>query len=236
MANDNGQFDPFANLRRQEVFDPATGQSFGGALPLNLFRPATEDTPFDPVDIVMRSLVPRNVGDLPGGPSRTRISDEFRFAPNARFVSTGDIDRLFTTDPRTGDVNERVLSIKGGFAPGTLGSSLQELLQNIVRGTGRFGGGGALPSKEDLLDPRLADINEQVQAAQQQILNRFASLGRSSAGSVTQELLNQLALGGTRERQRATGDVDTLLATLGLNQQTQLQNLITTIVQALSGL
>ncbi len=116
----------------------------------------------------------------------------------------------------------------------TLQPILQQLMQQLGIG-GQGGGGFGGPSRADLLDPRLADIQEQLTSQERRVGQAAASGGRDVSGSVFQDALAQLAGGAQKERQRATGDVDTLLAQLGLGQQGLLQQLLLGILGQAGG-
>ena len=108
----------------------------------------------------------------------------------------------------------------------------------ILQALDGLGGGGdfgfELPGREDLLGPRRADINDIINSARNQTLNRFAGLGRDVTGTVPTGALGELEERRTRETSRAGGEIDLLLAQLGLQgqgfqaqlQQSQLQNFI----------
>lgn len=115
----------------------------------------------------------------------------------------------------------------------TLQPILQQLMQQL--GIGSQGGPFSGPSRSDLLDPRLQDIAEQLGTQQKRVGQAAASGGRDVSGSVFQDALAQLAGGAQKERQRATGDVDTLLAQLGLGQQGLLQQLLLGILGQAGG-
>jgi len=116
-------------------------------------------------------------------------------------------------------------------------ATLQPILQQLLDQLGFGSGGGAFggPSRADLLDPRLADIAEQQSQQERRVGQAAASGGRDVSGSVFQNALAQLAGGAQKERQRATGDVDTLLAQLGLGQQGLLQQLLLGILGQTGG-
>lgn len=127
------------------------------------------------------------------------------------------------------------VQVRGGFAPGTAGYQFEQMLPQILASL--FGGGAAGgPKREDLLNPRLADITERFGSERKNLLNRFAGAGRDVTGSVPTEALSRAGLQETTERQRATGDVDEMLARLGIQQQgaasQRLQSIIA-IMQAL---
>lgn len=109
---------------------------------------------------------------------------------------------------------------------------LQQLMQTLGFGEGgQFGG----PNRADLLDPRLADIEGQRKSQAERIRQTATSQGRNVSGSVFQDALQQLQTGATREGQRATGDVDTLLAQLGLGRQGLMQQLLMSILGQFGG-
>jgi hypothetical protein len=116
-------------------------------------------------------------------------------------------------------------------------ATLQPILQQLMQQLGIGGSGGPFggPSRSDLLDPRLQDIQEQQTRQERRVGQAAASGGRDVSGSVFQDALAQLAGGAQKERQRATGDVDTLLAQLGLGQQGLLQQLLLGILQQAGG-
>jgi hypothetical protein len=116
-----------------------------------------------------------------------------------------------------------------------VGGSFQSMLDAITRMLGGAGGGG-LPKRSDLLDPRLGDITEMFGGARNKMMNQFASMGRDVTGSVPQERLAGLSSREGLERQRAMGDVDTLLAELGIKQSAQLPQLLTALMQMFGGM
>lgn len=119
---------------------------------------------------------------------------------------------------------QTVRTITGGFAPGTIGATIQSMLPQILASlTGGAAGG---PTRESLLAPRIGDIEAREQAARNALLNRFASLGRSAAGSTTTEALGELGRQAGIARQGAFGDVDTLLARIAEGRQGNLQSLL----------
>ena len=142
---------------------------------------------------------------------------ESSIQPGERFPTT-----LFQANPKspfqsfTGPEGRHTRVVTGGFAPGSFGATVQDLFKQIA---GSFGKSRGLPSRESLLGPRRGDINDVINQALQGESNRFAGLGRSVSGSVPTQ--NRAVLEGTRAREinRAGGDVDTLLAQLGIGQQ-----------------
>jgi len=103
---------------------------------------------------------------------------------------------------------------------------LQTLMGSLGFGQGGFGG----PSRQDLLDPRLGDIGDVAESQRQQIGSQASAQGRNIASSPFQRALAQVGSGEQRERQRATGDVDTLLAQLGQGQQGIMLQLLQSIL------
>lgn len=104
------------------------------------------------------------------------------------------------------------------------------LLDSIVR---MFSGGGGmfgLPSREDLLNPRLQDIEGERSRAAEQISQTAVSQGRNVSATPFARALAELTGRSTQERQRATGDVDTLLAQLGISQQGLLMQLLASML------
>jgi hypothetical protein len=130
----------------------------------------------------------------------------------------------------------RLRSVTGGFAPGTIGETFQNMLPRILEGLLGGSGGFGGPSREDLLNPRLADIDKTFGNAEQRMLNRFASMGRSATGSVPQAQMGQMTQQRGLERQRAFGDVDTLLAQLGIQQQSAQMSRFQALMQMMAAL
>lgn len=130
----------------------------------------------------------------------------------------------------------RVRSITGGFAPGTIGATFESMLPRILASLTGAGGPGGLPTRESLLDPRLADIEDVFGQQEQALLSRFAGLGRDVTGSVPTEALRRAGTQKVTERQRAMGDVDTLLAQLGIQQQGAAMQRLQAIMQMMAAL
>lgn len=112
-----------------------------------------------------------------------------------------------------------------------VGGDFQSILDAITRMLSGGGAGGGLPKRSDLLDPRLGDITSMFGGARNKLMNQFASMGRDVTGSVPQERLTELGSREALERQRAMGDVDTLLAELGIKQQAMLPQMLTALMQ-----
>lgn len=119
---------------------------------------------------------------------------------------------------------------------GEMDNSFQGMLDAITRMLGGGAGGGGLPKRSDLLDPRLGDITEMFGGARNKMMNQFASMGRDVTGSVPQERMAALGSREALERQRAMGDVDTLLAQLGIQQSAQLPQLLSAMMQLFGGM
>lgn len=130
----------------------------------------------------------------------------------------------------------RARSVTGGFAPGTVGATFQEMLPRIMQSLFAEGGSFGGPKREDLLNPRLADLDEAFASSEQNILNRFAGLGRDVTGSVPTGALADLGSARGKERSRAMGDVDTLLAQLGIQQQGAATQRLQAIMQIMQSL
>lgn len=140
----------------------------------------------------------------------------------SRILQAGGVtQQLFAPEAGSRIGGSRTLSITGGFAPGSFGANVQEMLLRALSGGGQAGGGGGigLPTRESLLGPRQADINDVIEAAMRRTSNRFAGLGRDVTGTVPTQALGELEERRTREVSRAGGEIDTLLAQLGLQSQ-----------------
>ncbi|MGI0015018.1 MAG: hypothetical protein ACREBU_16490 [Nitrososphaera sp.] len=154
----------------------------------------------------------RTAGERTGAPAQ-------QILPAGLFQQAGPI--TFETMPGGG---QRARVITGGFAPGTIGATIQAMLPQILASLTGAGGGG--PTREDLLAPRLGDIQSREQAARNAILDRFAALGRSAVGSTTTEALGELGRQAGISRQGAFGDVDRILADIATARQGNLFSLI----------
>lgn len=154
-----------------------------------------------------------------------------------RFPVTG-----FSSNPKSpfeqffGPKGRSTRIIRGGFAPGSFGSNIQEQIQQLLRGLTSGKGSIKLPSRESLLGPRKADINDLINRALVGQENRFAGLGRSVSGSVPTQARNVLEGTRARETNRAGGEVDQLLAQLGIQTQAFDTNSILQLLQVLGGL
>jgi len=99
---------------------------------------------------------------------------------------------------------------------------LMDMLMQMLSGKG----GGGLPKREDLLNPRLSDITSQSQRAREGVMGAATSQGRDINASPIQRRLAELSGTETTERQRAMGDVDLMLSQLGLGQQNSIMQLL----------
>jgi len=138
------------------------------------------------------------------------------------FPTGGSLFDILTTPTGPGPAREgtigRGIRESRQLAARSFGERLPQLLQTLMGSLG-FGDGGGLPTRADLLDPRLGDIGDVAAQQRQQIGGQAAAQGRNIAATPFQRALGQVGKGEQRERQRATGDVDALLAQLGQGQQ-----------------
>lgn len=107
---------------------------------------------------------------------------------------------------------------------------VQPLLQTLMCLISGGHGGFDFPSREDLLGPRLSDIEAQRAEGERRIGETATSQGRNISATPFQSALTDLRGSAQTERQRATGDVDTLLAQLGLQRQQLMTQLLMSIL------
>lgn len=152
-------------------------------------------------------------------------------APKQEIVPRGTLQRAGPVVFETGEGGRQIVrQVTGGFAPGTIGHTIQAMLPQILASlTGGAAGG---PTRENLLAPRIGDIEAREQAARNALLNRFAALGRSATGSTTTEALGELGRQAGIARQGAFGDVDTLLANIANARQGNLMSLLQFLFQS----
>lgn len=149
------------------------------------------------------------IGNVPVGPGTNRSRREETRQENARFF--------------------------GQRQAATLQPILQTLMQALGFGGGGGFGGGFGDLRANLLDPRLADIEQERERGAGQIRETATSQGRNVSASPFQNALATLTGGATKERQRATGDVDLLLAQLGQGQQSLMFQLLSSILGGFGG-
>jgi len=167
-------------------------------------------------------------GQQTGGVQRAR-------GTGGAFPTGSGIFDILTTPTGPGPAREgtigRGIRESRQSAAGAFQQRLPQLLQTLMGSLGFGGGGGfGLPTRESLLDPRLGDIGDVAAAQREQIGGQAAAQGRNIAATPFQRALSQVGTGEQRERQRATGDVDTLLAQLGQGQQGILLQLLQSIL------
>lgn len=214
-------FNPFSNPQRASSSTRTSFPFLSGPVP------ATQEGAFGG-DMALKALLAMMSQALAGR----------QLSGQAQFTQAGPVtfERSFGAgggfSPTT-----RARSITGGFAPGTIGATFESMLPRILASlTGTTGGPGGLPTRESLLSPRLADLERAFGGQRESLLNRFASLGRDVTGSVPTEALGELGGREALERQRAMGDVDTLLAQLGVQQQSAAMQRLQAIMQIIAAL
>jgi len=206
----------------------------------------------DALQMILDALAQAGV-DVGGQPTEdpqqaARQQEALRLAPQPRPAEEGT-GTIFTQGgvtqrlrPGPGIQGSDILSVTGGFAPGSFGDRVQQMILQALQGAG--GGGGdfdlGLPTREELLGPRTADINDIIDAARQRTLNQFGALGRDVSGTVPSNILGEFEERRGREVSRAGGEIDTLLAQLGLQgrqfEQSRRQNELTQLINLLNSL
>lgn len=197
-------FNPLANPQRSSSPTRTSFPFLSGPLP----GETKEEGAFS-MDDILKTLI----GQMPQM-QQARTEANLARLP-AQFQQSGPIlfERSFGPGGEFSPTT-RARSITGGFAPGTVGSTFQQFLPRILESL--MGGPQGLPTRESLLNPRLADLERTFGGERKALLNRFAGAGRDVTGSVPTEQLGELGSREALERTRAMGDVDTLLAQLGI--------------------
>lgn len=158
---------------------------------------------------------------LPASKGKKSPAIGFASIPNMQFLGARGLLGPAATSPNFSTRSSQLLSEAGStntaaqigaFDAARLGPILELLTSSL------FGGGSGLPGREDLLNPRLADIRQTAQTAEDKVANFFGGLGRSITSTPAQKSLTEISGAAQKERQRATGDVDTLLSQLLTNR------------------
>lgn len=216
--------------------------------PANFFQAGAQSLKRDPtVDLLTRILFPSPAqgagamaargepSSLPASTGKRGPAIGFTQIPNMKFLGARGLLGPAATSRNPSMRSSQLLSEAGSTNTaaqmGAFAAKQLEPILNLFMSSLFGGSSGGFPSREDLLNPRLQDISSQETDAQTRLANIFAGLGRNVTATPAVKGRTDIGGAASKERQRATGEVDTLLAQL----MTQRQNVMAQLMSALLG-